>query len=131
MVTIAQQLQTARETLAPVAGELAPLEARILAQHAWGVKPEVIVRDAELPVEQDKIATLEVLVARRLTREPIAQILGYKHFWKDDFDWKNETFANWKKRNNWNFTLLKNVFKSRKKLDETNRNMLNYSVEIN
>ena len=54
-----------------------------------------------------------------------------KYFWKDDFDWKNETFANWKKRNNWNFTLLKNVFKSRKKLDETNRNMLNYSVEIN
>lgn len=85
MATIAQQLQTARETLAPVAGELAPLEARILAQHAWGVKPEVIVRDAELPVEQDKIEALEVLVARRLTREPIAQILGYKHFWKDDF----------------------------------------------
>lgn len=54
-----------------------------------------------------------------------------KYFWKDDFDWKNETFANWKKRNNWNYTLLKNVFKSRKKLDETNRNMLNYSVEIN
>ena len=54
-----------------------------------------------------------------------------KYFWKDDFDWKNETFSSWKKRNNWNFTLLKNVFKSRKKLDETNRNMLNYSVEIN
>jgi len=54
-----------------------------------------------------------------------------KYFWKDDFDWKNETFATWKKRNNWNFTLLKNVFKSRKNLDETNRNMLNYSVEIN
>ena len=54
-----------------------------------------------------------------------------KYFWKDDFDWKNETFATWKKRNNWNFTLIKNVFKSRKNLDETNRNMLNYSVEIN
>lgn len=54
-----------------------------------------------------------------------------KYFWKDDFDWKKETFSNWKKRNNWNMTLLKNAFNSKKKLDETNRNMLNYSVEIN
>lgn len=54
-----------------------------------------------------------------------------KYFWKDDFDWKTETFSNWKKRNNWNVTLLKNAFNSKKKLDETNRNMLNYSVEIN
>ena len=85
MATMAQQLQTARETLAPVAGELAALEARILAQHAWHVKPEVIVRDAELPMAREKVEALEALVARRLTREPIAQILGYKHFWKDDF----------------------------------------------
>lgn len=54
-----------------------------------------------------------------------------KFFWKEDFDWKTETFSNWKKRNNWNITLLKNVFISKKKLDKTNRNMLNYSVEIN
>lgn len=85
MSTVAQQLQTARETLSPVAGELAALEARLLAQHAWHCKPEVIVRDANQPVDAEKIARLETLVARRLTREPIAQILGYKHFWKDDF----------------------------------------------
>lgn len=54
-----------------------------------------------------------------------------KYFWKDDFDWKTETFANWQQRNNWNASLLKNVFVSKKKLDITNRNMLNYSVEIN
>jgi molybdenum cofactor biosynthesis enzyme MoaA len=54
-----------------------------------------------------------------------------KYFWKDDFDWKSETFSDWKKRNNWNITLLKKAFNSKKKLDETNRNMLNYSVEIN
>ena len=54
-----------------------------------------------------------------------------KFFWKDDFDWKTETFAQWQTRNDWNSKLLKNVFTSRDKLDETNRNMLNYSVEIN
>lgn len=52
-------------------------------------------------------------------------------FWKDDFDWKNETFSNWKKRNKWNKTLLKNIFVSKETLYETNRNMLNYSVSIN
>lgn len=85
MSNVAQQLQQAREALQPVAGELAALEARLLAQHAWGVTPEVIVRDPGAPVEQEKIAALEVLIARRLTREPIAQIMGVKHFWNDDF----------------------------------------------
>lgn len=54
-----------------------------------------------------------------------------KYFWKDDFDWKNESFANWKKRNQWNLQLLKNAAASRRSLDQLNRNMLNYSVDIN
>jgi release factor glutamine methyltransferase len=85
MSTVAQQLQQAREILAPVSGELAALEARILAQHAWHVQPEVLVRDANSAVDHEKIAAFETLIARRMTREPIAQIMGYKHFWKDNF----------------------------------------------
>ena len=54
-----------------------------------------------------------------------------KFFWKDDFQWQNETFSDWKQRNHWNAKLLKNIFVSKKALDETNRNMLNYSVDIN
>lgn len=54
-----------------------------------------------------------------------------KFFWKDDFDWKKEPFSDWKKRNNWDFKILKNAFLSRKKLENINRNILNYSVEIN
>lgn len=54
-----------------------------------------------------------------------------KYFWKDDFDWKNESFSNWKKRNNWNKKLFLNIFTTKEKLYETNRNMLNYSVSIN
>ncbi len=52
-------------------------------------------------------------------------------FWKEDFDWKTESFAHWKKRNHWDSKILKNVFASRDTLDQTNRNMLNYSVDIN
>lgn len=54
-----------------------------------------------------------------------------KYFWKDDFDWRNESFSSWQQRNNWNRELLANVFTSRKTLDSLNRNMLNYSVDIN
>lgn len=93
MTTIAQQLQTARESLAPVVGELAGLEARLLAQHAWRMAPEVIVRDANEAVTEEKVRALEALIARRLTREPMAQIMGYKHFWNDDFAVTRDTLT--------------------------------------
>jgi molybdenum cofactor biosynthesis enzyme MoaA len=54
-----------------------------------------------------------------------------KFSWKEDFDWKTESFPSWKKRSRWNNGLLKNVFTSRITLDQMNRNMLNYSVQIN
>jgi len=51
--------------------------------------------------------------------------------WKEGFDWRSETFSDWRKRTKWSSELFKNVFVSRKKLESENRNMLNYSVEIN
>lgn len=54
-----------------------------------------------------------------------------KYFWRDDFDWKAESFASWKKRNSWDSQIFKNIFLSKSALEETNRNMLNYSVDIN
>jgi hypothetical protein len=54
-----------------------------------------------------------------------------KYSWKDDYDWKTESFASWQKRNGWNRELLRNAFSSRETLEKINRNMLNYSVEIN
>ncbi|MCW4469173.1 radical SAM protein [Flavobacterium sp. MFBS3-15] len=54
-----------------------------------------------------------------------------KYSWKDDYDWRTETFAAWQKRSGWNLELLRNAFRSRKGLEQVNRNMLNYSVDIN
>ncbi len=54
-----------------------------------------------------------------------------KYYWRDDFDWREESFSDWKKRNNWNKTLFRNIFVSKKELEKPNRNMLNYSVELN
>jgi molybdenum cofactor biosynthesis enzyme MoaA len=57
--------------------------------------------------------------------------LSPKYSWKDDFEWRTESFSSWKKRNSWNMELLKNAFISRSRLEQENRNMLNYTVEIN
>jgi molybdenum cofactor biosynthesis enzyme MoaA len=52
-------------------------------------------------------------------------------FWKKDFDWRNQSFTQWKKQNNWHRILFKNIFISKKKLESINRNMLNYNVDFN
>jgi molybdenum cofactor biosynthesis enzyme MoaA len=57
--------------------------------------------------------------------------LSPKYSWKHDYDWREESFASWKKRNRWNQELLGNAFRSRASLESINRNMLNYSVDIN
>ena len=82
MRTNAAQLQQARIQLLPIAGDLAALEARLLAQAAWGVSAEQLVQNAHEPRVGDD---LQMLVNRRLQREPVAQILGYKDFWRDRF----------------------------------------------
>lgn len=52
-------------------------------------------------------------------------------FWKKDFDWKNQSFSQWKKQNNWHTILFKNIFIPKSKLELINRNMLNYNVDFN
>lgn len=80
--SIAQQLRLAALALAPVAKENAMREARLLAAHAWGMSPEDLLRDADKPRDAQALAPL---LARRRAAEPVAQILGYKEFWRDRF----------------------------------------------
>lgn len=54
-----------------------------------------------------------------------------KFYWQDNFDWRTETWKGWQQRNKWNAELFRNIFISKKVLDKPNRNMLNYSVDIN
>ena len=54
-----------------------------------------------------------------------------KFFWKENFQWETQTFSDWKRQNNWNWKLIKNIFISKENLEKTNRNMLNYTVDIN
>lgn len=82
MRAIATQLSEARTKLAPVAGGNAALEARLLAAHAWGMSHEALLLHGD---DTRDAAVFAALVERRMTAEPVAQIVGEKDFWKDSF----------------------------------------------
>lgn len=52
------------------------------------------------------------------------------NFWKDGFDWKNESFNQYSKRIGWSKQLYANIFKSETELKSLS-NRLNYEVEFN
>ncbi len=51
-------------------------------------------------------------------------------FWKDGFDWKNESFNTFSKKIGWSNTLFQNAFKSKHELKSLS-NRLNYEIEFN
>lgn len=53
-----------------------------------------------------------------------------KKFWKDGFNWKEESFNEYSRKINWSKQLFSNVFKSKKEL-KTLQNRLNYEIEFN
>ncbi len=60
-------------------------EAGLLLGHATGLPHERIVADRERKLKQSEALHLDDLVARRVTREPMAHILGTREFWSLDF----------------------------------------------
>ena len=57
------------------------LDARLLAQHVLGWTTERFLSDAREPVPDGFTPHYESLVARRVTREPLAYIVGVREFW--------------------------------------------------
>lgn len=51
-------------------------------------------------------------------------------FWKNGFDWQNESFNTFSKKISWSNTLFKNAFKSKEELKSLS-NRLNYEIEFN
>lgn len=51
-------------------------------------------------------------------------------FWKEGFNWKEESFNDFSKKMGWSKLLFSNIFKSKKEL-KTTSNKLNYEVEFN
>jgi len=57
------------------------LDARILVGHALGLDHAALMLAGERRLHAAEIDRIETLAARRLSREPIARIIGTKEFW--------------------------------------------------
>lgn len=52
-------------------------------------------------------------------------------FWKKNYNFREQSFKEWKHENKWHWQLFNNIFISKKKLDGINRNILNYNIDLN
>jgi len=57
------------------------LDARLLTGHALGLDHTGLTIEAGRLIGDDEARAIDMLAARRLTREPVARILGHQEFW--------------------------------------------------
>ena len=61
--------------------ETASLDARLLVQHALGLDDTGMLLQFDKILDEQELRALAQLAVRRLDREPVAHILGYREFW--------------------------------------------------
>lgn len=92
-LTRAEALAVLRKTLAGAGFETPALDARLLLLDALEIAPaELIVRPDE-PLTRAEAETLNAFAVRRLSREPVARILGVREFWGLPFRLSPETLV--------------------------------------
>ncbi len=64
--------------------ESAELDARVLLCAALGIDHAGLIRDADAPLG-GAADVLRLMASRRLRREPVSRIIGYKEFWGERF----------------------------------------------
>jgi len=62
------------------------LDARVLVGFALGLDDAAMIMAARRVLSAEECERIDKLVARRITREPIAYIVGRKEFWSLDFE---------------------------------------------
>ena len=77
------QVAAARQRLrdAGISGTESDLDARLLAQHVLGWSTERFLSDAHAQVPDGFTPQYQTLVERRISREPLAYIVGAREFW--------------------------------------------------
>ncbi|MBI3676150.1 MAG: peptide chain release factor N(5)-glutamine methyltransferase [Proteobacteria bacterium] len=83
MIATREILQQASERLLKAQIESPRLEARLLLAHALGTSS---VLDSRQRISESERARFQILLERRLAREPLAYITGIKEFWSLEFE---------------------------------------------
>ena len=82
-----ERIARARSLLvaAGIPADDAALDAEVLARHALGWDRGTLLAHGREPAPADFAPAFDALVARRINREPVAQIVGRREFWGRDF----------------------------------------------
>jgi len=80
-MTVVQARRTLTETFRRAGLDSPELDARLLTGHALNLDHTGLVIEANRNLRGDEAERLIALATRRLTREPVARILGHKEFW--------------------------------------------------
>lgn len=90
-MTLAQALRAAAARLRAAGCDTPELDARILAESAFGLSRATLIAGGE--AAPDGLARFEPLVLRRAEGEPVARILGLREFWGLSFALAPETLV--------------------------------------
>lgn len=93
MTTVADAIRESAESLTHAGIESARLEARLFLGFVLGVSPETLLLNPARTFQAHERAQLELLLRRRIAREPIAYILGTREFWSLPFQVTRDTLV--------------------------------------
>lgn len=74
------------QIIARAGSESARLDAEVLLGHALAMTREQLLLMADQPIDAAHLERFESLLARRLSREPVAYIIERQEFWSLDFE---------------------------------------------
>lgn len=94
-MSLAERVAEARETLVRggVPADEAPGDAEVLARHALGWDLATFVTRRRDPAPAGFESAYQPLIERRLTREPVSQIVGHREFWGLEFEVTREVLT--------------------------------------
>jgi release factor glutamine methyltransferase len=70
-----------RDRLREAGADTPELDARLIAQHAFGIDPMTLIRREREPLPEQWAVELERATLRRLAGEPVSRIVGEREFW--------------------------------------------------
>lgn len=92
-VSIADALADGVAALKEAGVDSANLDARLLLARVLGVSREYLTMHSDTTLSDIELSAYEVMVERRVAREPMAQILGEREFWSLNFRVTADTLA--------------------------------------
>lgn len=92
-MTRAELLREARRRLTTARIDNAALDARVLLVHLLRIDAMDLVRAPEAGVDVEAVKTFEAMLARRISGEPVARILGVKEFFGLPFQLSPDTLV--------------------------------------